>query len=77
MDVLAWQPTTVPGDVALVVGRAGTGPDPIVAIHGITSQHRAFNAIARELHHPDGLAAIDLRGRGDSDKPPSGYGVDG
>jgi lipase len=69
-----WTPLRVPGEVELAVGRTGHGPDPVVAVHGITSQHRAFNAVARHLRHPDGMAAVDLRGRGDSGKPPSGYG---
>jgi pimeloyl-ACP methyl ester carboxylesterase len=45
-------------------------------MHGITAQHRAFNSVARHLRHPDGMVALDLRGRGNSEKPPSGYGLD-
>lgn len=70
---------TIPGDiedVEIVAGRTGQGPDPVIALHGITSHHHAFNAIARHLAHPDGMLALDLRGRGDSGKPPSGYGLD-
>jgi lipase len=69
-----WTRLRVPGEVELAVWRTGRGPDPVVAVHGITSQHRAFNAVARHLRHPHGMAAVDLRGRGDSAKPPSGYG---
>ena len=48
-----------------------------MALHGITAQHRAFNAFARHLRHPDGLVALDLRGRGDSAKPgEGGYGLE-
>jgi lipase len=71
---VGWARLRVPGEVELAVGRTGRGPDPIIAVHGITSQHRAFNAVARHLRHPHGMAAVDLRGRGDSGKPPSGYG---
>ncbi|MDQ3638570.1 MAG: alpha/beta hydrolase, partial [Actinomycetota bacterium] len=43
----------------------------------ITAQHRTFNATARYLEHPDGMVALDLRGRGDSGKPsPGNYGLD-
>ena len=68
---------SVPGDVRLAFGRVGEGPEPVLALHGITAQHRAFNTAARHLRHGDGIAALDLRGRGDSEKPPSGsYGPD-
>jgi pimeloyl-ACP methyl ester carboxylesterase len=67
---------SVPGDVRLAFGRVGEGPEPILALHGITAQHRAFNATARHLRHPDGIVALDLRGRGNSSKPPTGnYGL--
>ena len=67
----------MPGEVRLAFGRVGEGPEPVLALHGITAQHRVFNAMARYLDHPDGMVALDLRGRGDSAKPPSGnYGLD-
>jgi lipase len=71
-----WNTGSVPGDVRLAFGRTGEGPKPIVALHGITAQHRIFNAMARHLEHSDGMVGLDLRGRGDSEKPPSGYGLD-
>ena len=68
---------SVPGDVRLAFGRVGEGPEPVIALHGITAQHRTFNATARYLEHPGGMFALDLRGRGDSGKPPPGsYGLD-
>ena len=66
----------VPGEVELAMGRAGEGPNPLICLHGITAQHRAFNTLARHLAPFRSLAALDLRGRGDSDKPESGYGLD-
>lgn len=71
-----WGTLRVPGDPPLVAGRTGAGPDPVVAVHGITGQHRAFSGVARHLRHPDGMVAPDLRGRGDSGKPLSGYGFE-
>src|ERR687897_80683 len=70
-----WNNERVPGKVELAIGRAGGGPDPIVCLHGITAQHRAFNAAARYLEPSRGLVGVDLRGRGDSDKPESGYSL--
>ena len=71
-----WRSERVPGEVELAIGRAGDGPDPVVCLHGITAQHRAFNAAARYLGTSRGLVGVDLRGRGDSDKPESGYGLE-
>src|SRR5215217_4949389 len=75
MDTNLWKSERVPGEVGLAIGRAGEGPDPLVCLHGITAQHRAFNAPARHLGPSRGLVGVDLRGRGDSDKPESGYGL--
>jgi lipase len=77
MERTTWNTGSVPGDVRLAFGRVGEGPEPVLALHGITAQHRTFNATARYLKHLDGMVALDLRGRGDSDKPPPGnYGLD-
>jgi lipase len=45
-------------------------------VHGITAHHRAFNALARHLEGSRSLVGVDLRGRGDSAKPESGYGLE-
>ena len=70
----------VSGEVELAVGVCGDpSADPVVALHGITAHHRAFNALARRLSDsPDarGVIAPDLRGRGDSRKPETGYGLE-
>jgi lipase len=75
MDTNIWKSERIPGEVGLAIGRAGEGPDPLVCLHGITAQHRAFNAAARHLGPSRGLVGVDLRGRGNSDKPDSGYGL--
>jgi lipase len=75
MDMNLWKSERVPGEVGLAIGRAGEGSDPLVCLHGITAQHRAFNATASHLGSSHGLVGVDLRGRGDSDKPESGYGL--
>ncbi len=76
MNAGTWTSAKVPGEVELAFGRAGTSPDPIVCLHGITAQHRSFNALAQHLASSSGLVAVDLRGRGDSSKPESGYGLE-
>jgi lipase len=76
MEQSLWKQERVPGEVELAICRAGEGPDPVVCLHGITAQHRAFNAAARHLGPSRGVVGVDLRGRGDSDKPESGYGLE-
>jgi lipase len=76
MEGSLWRSERVPGDVGISISRAGEGPDPVVCLHGITAQHRAFTAAARRLEGVRPLVGVDLRGRGDSDKPDTGYGLE-
>src|SRR3712207_6500143 len=76
VETSLWIAERVPGEVELAIWRAGSGPDPIICLHGITAQHRAFNALARNLASSRPLVGVDLRGRGDSEKPESGYGLE-
>ena len=71
-----WTADRVPGEVELAIWYAGDGTEPLVCLHGITAQHRAFNALARYLASSRLLVGVDLRGRGDSEKPGSGYGLE-
>ncbi|MBA2441234.1 MAG: alpha/beta hydrolase [Rubrobacter sp.] len=75
MEQSIWKAERVPGEVEIEISRSGGGEEPLVALHGITAQHRAFDALARHLG-PRGLVGVDLRGRGNSGKPPSGYGME-
>ena len=75
MKESVWKSERVPGEVELAISHAGEVSDPLVCLHGITAQHRAFNATTRHLGPSHGLVGVDLRGRGDSDKPESGYGL--
>ena len=52
----------------------GRGP-AVVGIHGLTSNHTVGYPIADALGGSHRLIAYDLRGRGDSDKPPTGYSL--
>ena len=76
MERSPWKSERVPGSVGISINRAGDGPDPVVCLHGITAQHRAFTPAARHVGAVRGLVGVDLRGRGDSDKPDSGYGLE-
>lgn len=76
MDNSLWTVDRVPGDVELAIWHSGDGPEPVICLHGITAQHRAFTTAARILEGDQALVAVDLRGRGDSDKPDSGYGLE-
>lgn len=77
MESALWKMGEVPGEARLAFGRVGEGQDPVLALHGITAQHRSFNAVARLLERPGGIVGLDLRGRGDSGKPPEGsYGIE-
>jgi pimeloyl-ACP methyl ester carboxylesterase len=53
----------------------GTGP-AIVCIHGLTANHVCWLSMADLLAPKYRLIGYDLRGRGDSDKPPAGYSLD-
>ena len=53
---------------------AGEGT-PLVAVHGLSSNALFYVGIADRLAGRRPLVAVDLRGRGDSDKPAAGYGM--
>src|SRR3954451_21305054 len=47
----------------------------LFCIHGVTGNAHAFDGIARGLQPQIEVVAVDLRGRGESDKPDDGYGI--
>ena len=49
--------------------------NPVVAIHGLTASYFSYMGVAERLEGRRPLFGLDLRGRGDSDKPESGYGM--
>lgn len=66
----------VPGDgVELAFGYWPGRGSPIVALHGLTASYVNFIGIAERLAGRQPLLALDLRGRGDSDKPQGPYGM--
>ena len=66
----------LPGDgVELAFGYWPGRGAPVVALHGLTASHLNFIGIAERLAGRCALFALDLRGRGDSDKPQGPYGM--
>jgi haloacetate dehalogenase len=59
------------GDVAINVCRGGSGP-PLVLLHGYPQTHVMWHQVASTLAERFTVVCPDLRGYGDSDKPPSG-----
>lgn len=48
---------------------------PVIAIHGLTATYISYIGVAERLAGRRPLFALDLRGRGDSDKPAGPYGM--
>jgi pimeloyl-ACP methyl ester carboxylesterase len=57
------------------LGDTGTAPAPVIAVHGVTANSRAWRAVARALTPDVSLLAVDLRGRGASASLPGPYGM--
>ena len=53
----------------------GTGR-PVICVHGITANCRSWDVLAAALSPSHRLIAMDLRGRGRSDKPSEGYSME-
>jgi len=62
-------------DVSLAVHEWPGRGSAIVAVHGLTSNHTVWYSIADALGGSHRILAPDLRGRGDSDKPATGYSL--
>jgi pimeloyl-ACP methyl ester carboxylesterase len=65
----------IAGDLTFHYLQWGEQGPPIICVHGITANAFCFQALADELSSTHRVFAYDLRGRGDSDKPESGYSL--
>jgi N-formylmaleamate deformylase len=54
----------------------GAGEPGFLAIPGITSPAATFEFVAEPLSRHHRVVTVDVRGRGLSDKPPAGYGLE-
>jgi len=50
--------------------------NPILAVHGIMANCRCWDLLANNLVPKFNFYAMDLRGRGQSDRPSEGYSID-
>ncbi len=65
----------VAGELTFHYVQWGEQGPPIIFVHGLTANAFCFQAFADDLARDHRVFAYDLRGRGDSDKPESGYNV--
>jgi len=65
----------VAGDLTFHYVQWGEQGPPIIFVHGLTANAFCFQAFADDLTRDHRVFAYDLRGRGDSDKPESGYSI--
>jgi pimeloyl-ACP methyl ester carboxylesterase len=68
---------TARGDGAKIqLAQWGQSGQTVLCIHGITANCRCWDVLASALSSEFRVLAMDLRGRGGSDKPASGYSVE-
>ncbi len=59
------------GDVMINTVHAGSGP-PVLLLHGYPQTHAMWHRVAPALAEENAVVATDLRGYGDSGRPPAG-----
>ncbi|MHB8092417.1 MAG: alpha/beta fold hydrolase [Syntrophales bacterium] len=62
--------------VKLQLAEWGTTGQVVLCIHGITANCRCWDVVASSLEAEFRVLAMDLRGRGHSEKPATGYSVE-
>src|SRR5947209_20052783 len=65
----------IAGDLTLHCVQWGEQEPALIFVHGITANASCFQAFADALASDHRVFAYDLRGRGDSDKPETGYSI--
>ena len=68
---------TSKGDnITLQLAQWGDGEDCLLCVHGMTANCRCWDRLAPALSKRHRVLGVDLRGRGLSDKPASGYSLE-
>jgi pimeloyl-ACP methyl ester carboxylesterase len=62
--------------VKIQLAQWGDKGKPIICIHGITANCRCWDVMASSLSSDHRVIAMDLRGRGRSESPESGYSIE-
>lgn len=74
LRILRWTPYGAGLDATGAGARAGGPAAPFLLVHGLASNARLWDGVARRLAEAGRSAvAVDLRGHGHSDKPEGGY----
>lgn len=74
LRVIRWRPGTRPSGGASGRGSNDADPPPYLLVHGLASNARLWDGVARRLVGAGRSAvAVDLRGHGHSSKPEDGY----
>jgi pimeloyl-ACP methyl ester carboxylesterase len=63
-------------DIRMQLAQWGAGEDCILCVHGMTANCRCWDRLAPALSKHHRVLGVDLRGRGLSDKPASGYSLE-
>lgn len=65
----------IAGELTFHYAQWGEKGPPIIFVHGLTANAFSFQAFADDLSRDHRVFAYDLRGRGESDKPETGYSI--
>jgi pimeloyl-ACP methyl ester carboxylesterase len=68
--------TSKGNNITLQLAQWGAGEDCILCVHGMTANCRCWDRLIPALSKHHRLLGVDLRGRGLSDKPASGYSLE-
>jgi haloacetate dehalogenase len=69
-----FQPFTIQRDGVALRAWAGGAGEPLLLLHGHPQTHAMWHRVADDLAAHFSVVAMDLRGYGDSDRPPAGEG---
>ena len=68
--------TSKGNNITLQLAQWGAGEDCVLCVHGMTANCRCWDRLVPSLSKHHRVIGMDLRGRGMSDKPESGYSLE-